>query len=227
MGVRGRGGWLGMMGLMLVLTALSIYWSPHFLGALKQTRSLGAAAPLAFILIHTVGIVAFVPATVFAVAGGALFGFAYGVLYSLIGGTCGALAAFLIGRYVVRHLFEVRVAESARLAAVDRAVTANGARILFLMRLSPVMPFNILNYVLGVGSVSTRAFLISSTGMLPGTIAAAYAGRVAGETLALAGQAHPVWNSSYYLALVAGLAATVLAAVVVARAAGRALKDVA
>ncbi|HEX4346616.1 MAG TPA: TVP38/TMEM64 family protein [Vicinamibacterales bacterium] len=227
MAARSTSRWLAMVGLMLGLAVAGGFWAPYLLGTLRNARALGAAAPLVFILVHTIGIVAFVPATVFAVLGGALFGFTYGVLYSLIGGTSGAVAAFLLGRYVVRHLFEVRVAESARLAAIDRAVSANGTRILFLMRLSPVMPFNILNYLLGVGSVRTSDFILSSIGMLPGTLVAAYAGQVAGETLALAGETHPVWNSSYYLALVAGLIATVLAAVAVGRAASRALKDMA
>ena len=216
-----------MVALMLVLAAAAGLWTPSLVGTLRNARALGAAAPLAFILVHTVGVVLFVPATVFAVAGGAIFGLAYGAVYSLIGGTCGALTAFLLGRHVLRHLFEVRVTESARLAAVDRAVAAKGARILFLMRLSPVMPFNILNYLLGMGSVRTADFIASSVGMLPGTILAAYAGQIAGETLALAGETHPVWNSSYYLALIAGFIATLLAAVVVGRAASQALKDVA
>lgn len=227
MGTRGKGGWLALTGLMLALFVLSAYWAPQFLAVLRHAHRLGAAEPLAFIVIHTIGVAAFVPATVFAVAGGALFGLSYGIVYSLVGGTCGALTAFLLGRYLVRNLFELRVTESARIAAIDRALSSNGARILFLMRLSPVMPFNILNYLLGIGSVSTRDFVISSVGMLPGTAAAVYAGQVAGETLAMAGETHPVWNSSYYLALVAGLLATVLAAIAVARAASRALKDMA
>lgn len=225
--VRSKGGWLAMMALMLGLAIAAGLWTPRLVGTLRHARALGAAAPLAFILVHTIGVVAFVPATVFAVAGGALFGLAYGALYSVIGGTCGALTAFLLGRHLVRQLFEARVTESARLAAVDRAVAARGARILFLMRLSPVMPFNILNYLLGIGSVRTVDFVVSSIGMVPGTLVAAYAGQVAGETLALAGQAHPVWNSSYYLALMAGFIATLLAAVAIGRAASRALKDMA
>ncbi len=72
-----------------------------------------------------------------------------------------------------------------------------------------------------------RDFALALVGMLPGTIVAAYAGQVAGEALALAGQTQPVWNSSYVLALIIGLLATIVAAIVLARTARRALRNVA
>jgi uncharacterized membrane protein YdjX (TVP38/TMEM64 family) len=212
---------------MFTLAVAAILWAPLFLATLRHARSLGAAAPVAFILIHIFGVVAFVPATVFAVAGGALFGFTQGVVYSLIGGSFGAVGAFLIGRYVARRFVARRLAASPQAAAIDRAISSDGGRILFLLRLSPVMPFNVLNYMLGASSVRLKDFVIASAGMLPGTMVGAYAGQVAGDALALAGETHPVWNSSYYLALVAGLAATVLAAAAVGRAARRALRNVA
>jgi uncharacterized membrane protein YdjX (TVP38/TMEM64 family) len=89
------------------------------------------------------------------------------------------------------------------------------------------MPFNLMNYALGVSTVRLQDFVFALVGMLPGTIVAAYAGQVAGEALALAGQTQPVWNSSYITALIVGLAATIVAAIVLARTARRALRNVA
>jgi uncharacterized membrane protein YdjX (TVP38/TMEM64 family) len=220
-------GWLATAALALALAVAAIVWSPYLLGTLRHARAFGAAAPVAFILIHALGVAAFVPATVFAVAGGALFGFTRGVAYSIVGGGLGACAAFLLGRHVLRNVFARRLTESPQLVAVDRAVAANGLRILFLLRLSPIMPFNLLNYALGVSTVRLRDFALALVGMLPGTIVAAYAGQVAGEALALAGQTQPVWNSSYMLALIVGLVATIVAAIVLARTARRALRNVA
>lgn len=218
---------MATIGLALVLAVAAFFWAPLVVGTLKHARAFGAAAPLAFIVIHICGVMAFVPATVFAVAGGALFGFTDGVIYSLIGGSLGAIGAFLVGRYVAGRFIAARLQNSPRAAAIDRAVSNDGGRILFLLRLSPVMPFNVLNYLLGASSVRLKDFAAASAGMLPGTMVGAYAGRMAGEALALAGQTHPVWNSSYYEALVAGLFATILAAVAVGRAARRALRNVA
>ena len=202
-------------------------WSPGLLGVLRGGRPLGAAAPAIFVLVHVVGVVAFVPATVFAVAGGALFGFARGVAYSLVGGCLGAIGAFVIGRYGVRRLFAERVAESRPLAAIDRAVAQDAVWILVLLRLSPVMPFNVLNYALGASSMRLRDFMAGSIGMVPGTMAAVYAGQMAGDALTAAETAPPGLNPSYYLTLGVGGVATILAVVVLARIARRALGNVA
>jgi uncharacterized membrane protein YdjX (TVP38/TMEM64 family) len=179
------------------------------------------------VLIHAVGVIAFVPATVFAVAGGALFGFSLGAAYSILGGGIGALGAFLVGRHLMRNLLAKRFAGVPQLVAVDRAVAANGIRILVLLRLSPIMPFNVLNYALGVSTVRLRDFVLGFVGMLPGTILAAYAGQVAGEALALAGETGRVWSASSYAAMIVGVAATIAAAAVVARTARRALRNMA
>jgi uncharacterized membrane protein YdjX (TVP38/TMEM64 family) len=220
-------GWLATAALGLALAVVAIAWSPYLLGTLRHAHAFGAAAPVAFVLIHAFGVAAFVPATVFAVAGGALFGFSRGVAYSIVGGGLGACAAFLLGRHLLRNVFARRLAESPQLVAIDRAVAANGLRILLLLRLSPIMPFNLMNYALGVSTVRLRDFVFALVGMLPGTIVAAYAGQVAGEALALAGQTQPVWNSSYVAALIVGLAATIVAAIVLAITARRALRNVA
>jgi uncharacterized membrane protein YdjX (TVP38/TMEM64 family) len=201
--------------------------APFLLGTLRGARTFGAAAPLAFVLIHAAGVIAFVPATVFAVVGGALFGFSWGAAYSILGGGIGAVGAFLVGRHLIRNLLAARFAGLPQLVAVDRAVAANGIRILVLLRLSPIMPFNLLNYALGVSTVRLRDFVLAFVGMLPGTILAAYAGQVAGEALALAGETERVWNASYYAALIVGAVATIAAAAVIARTARRALRNMA
>ena len=111
-------------------------------------------------------------------------------------------------------------------AALDRAVSAQGRRIVFLLRLSPIVPFNFLNYALGLTRISVTDFVIASAGMLPGAVMYAYAGKVTGEALALVGQAALPKNTSYYAILVAGLAATLTATTVITRTARRALRDV-
>jgi uncharacterized membrane protein YdjX (TVP38/TMEM64 family) len=214
--LRREAGWLATTAFALALAIAAVEGAPFLVGALRGARTLGAAAPLAFVLIHAAGVMAFVPATVFAVAGGALFGFSRGAAYSIVGGGIGALGAFLVGRHLVRNLLAERFAGLPQLVAVDRAVAADGIRILVLLRLSPIMPFNLLNYALGVSTVRLRDFVLAFVGMLPGTILAAYAGQVAGEALAVAD----------YAGLIIGMAATVAAAAVIARTASRALRNV-
>jgi uncharacterized membrane protein YdjX (TVP38/TMEM64 family) len=200
--------------------------APYFLQIVRGTRGLGAKAPVAFILAYALAVVALIPASILTVAAGAVFGVARGVLYSLIGATLGSSAAFLLGRHGAGRFVARRLASMPRYLAIEQAVMARGARIVFLLRLSPVMPFNVLNYALGLTTLSLADFVLASLGMLPGTVVCAYFGEVTGEALVLAGQTQVPHDTSYYALLLAGLAATIAATAVVARTARRALRGV-
>jgi uncharacterized membrane protein YdjX (TVP38/TMEM64 family) len=208
-----------------------VWWTgrslaPKILTILAHIDALGAAGPPAFICLYALAVVALIPASLLTIAGGAVFGLVRGVIYALIGATLGSTAAFLLGRYVARRFVEARLAGMPRVAAIERAVSARGRRIVLLLRLSPVVPFNVLNYVLGLTTISVWDFMIASIGTIPGAIVYAYCGKVTGEALALAGQAEVPKDASYYAVLLVGLAATVAATTVVARTARRALRDV-
>jgi len=196
------------------------------LGVIADVRHWGLVAPVAFMLLYAVSVIALVPASVLTMAGGAVFGLARGIAFSFIGALLGSTVAFLLGRYVARRLIERKLATMPRFAAIDRAVSAQGRRIVFLLRLSPIVPFNFLNYALGITRISIKDFVIASAGTLPGAVMYAYAGKVTSEALALAGQAELPKNPSYYAFLVAGLAATLAATTVITRTARRALRDV-
>jgi uncharacterized membrane protein YdjX (TVP38/TMEM64 family) len=211
--------------------ALPLWWAgrslaPRLLSIVAHIQNLGPAAPIAFIGIYALAVVALVPASLLTIAGGAVFGLVRGVIYGLIGATLGSTAAFLLGRYGARRLVAKRLAAMPRFVAIEQAVSARGRRIVFLLRLSPVVPFNFLNYALGLTTISVWDFVFGSLGTVPGTFVYTYAGKVTGEALALAGQAQVPKNASYYAVLLAGLAATLAATTVVTRTARRALQDV-
>jgi uncharacterized membrane protein YdjX (TVP38/TMEM64 family) len=200
--------------------------APRLLGIVSHIQSLGPAAPIAFIAIYALAVVLLIPASLLTIAAGAVFGLIPGASYALIGATLGSTAAFLLGRYVARRLVQRRLNTMPRFVAIERAVSARGRRIVFLLRLSPVIPFNFLNYALGLTTISAWDFVIASTGTIPGAFVYAYAGKVTGEALALAGQAQVPKDASYYAVLVGGLVATIAATMVVTRTARRALHDV-
>ena len=211
--------------------ALVLWWAgrslaPRLLSAVAHIQSVGPAAPIAFIAIYAFAVVALIPASLLTIAGGAVFGLIRGVTYSLIGATLGSTAAFLIGRYAARRLVARRLAAMPRFSAIERAVSARGRRIVLLLRLSPLVPFNFLNYALGLTTISVWDFVIASLGTVPGAFVYSYAGKVTGEALALAGKAEVPKNASYYAFLLAGLVATIAATTVVTRTARRALQDV-
>jgi uncharacterized membrane protein YdjX (TVP38/TMEM64 family) len=212
------------VGVLLWWTGRSI--APRLLSVVAQVQSVGPAAPIAFILIYAVAVVALIPASLLTIAAGAVFGLLPGAAYALIGATLGSTAAFLLGRHVARRFVAARLATMPRLLAIERAVSARGRRIVLLLRLSPVAPFNFLNYALGLTTISVWDFVVASLGTVPGAFVSAYAGKVTGEALALAGKAEVPKDASYYAFLVGGLVATVAATTVVTRTARRALQDV-
>lgn len=186
---------------------------------------LGAAGPLAFVAVYALATVAFVPGSILTLTAGAIFGLGRGTLYTMIAATCGASLAFLASRYAVRALVAQSLATHPKFAAVDRAVAREGRRIVFLLRLSPLFPFNLLNYALGVTSVRFLDYVVACAGMLPGTLLYVYYGKLAGDVARAAGGLTPERGAGYYALLVLGLLATIAVTAYVTRLARRALGE--
>lgn len=215
----------------IVVVLIALAWGGRrlapFVGpAVGGVQRLGPLGPLLFILLYAFAVVALVPGSWMTVAGGAVFGIIPAAIYALAGATLGSTTAFLLGRHGARRVVANHLDAMPRFAAIDRAVASDGRRIVFLLRLSPVAPFNFLNYALGLTTISVWDFLAGSFGMIPGSLMYSYAGHLAGEALALAGQAQVPRNASYYAMLATGLVATVAASALVTRAARQALRDV-
>lgn len=187
-------------------------------------ESLGALGSVAFVAGYAVACVALVPASILTLAGGAIFGLTKGVTLVFIGATLGSTAAFLIARYAARGAVARRLAGDARFETLDRAIGAQGLRIVLLLRLSPVFPFVLLNYALGITRVSFRDYLMASVGMLPGTVLYVYYGRLAGDAAALAAGVRSPKGPGYYAVLLLGLVATIAVTVIVTRMARAALR---
>jgi len=185
---------------------------------------LGPWGPIAFIVLYAAAVVAFVPAALLTLAAGAIFGLARGVVYVFVAATLGSALAFLVARYVARGAVERRLAGN-RFAAIDRAIAAEGRKVVFLLRLSPVFPFTLLNYVLGLTRVGFGDYMLGAFGMIPGTILYVYYGTLAGNVLALAGGAPVEKGAGYWTVLAIGLVATVAVTTVVTRIARRALRE--
>lgn len=186
-------------------------------------RDLGPLGPVAFILGYVVASVAFVPGALLTLAAGAVFGVGLGTVYVLIAATLGSAAAFLVSRHLARGVFERRLGKNPRFAAIDQAISREGRKVVFLLRLSPVFPFTLLNYALGLTRISLADFVAASIGMLPGTLLYTYTGKIAGDLAAVASGGTPARGPGYYLVLALGLAATVAVTVLVTRVARRAL----
>lgn len=185
----------------------------------------GTAGLVAFAIIYMLAAVLFVPGSVLTLGAGLAFGLWRGTLAVSAGATLGAGAAFLIARYLARDRVVLWAQENPRFAAVDAAVGKEGAKIVFLMRLSPLFPYNLLNYLFGLTRVGFFPYIVASwIGMLPGTVLYVYLG-FAGRAVARASTGPGVgslWEGIFWGV---GLAATVVLTWYVARVARRALAE--
>ncbi len=191
--------------------------------ALEWIGDLGPAGAAAFVGIYVVACVLFIPGSILTLGAGAVYGVVRGSLLVSVASTLGATAAFLAGRYLARDWVARRIEGNERFRAIDRAVGREGWKIVGLTRLSPVFPFNLLNYAYGLTRVSLRDYVLASwIGMIPGTVMYVYLGSLAGSLATLdaggGGRSRAQW-----VLYVVGLAATVAVTVYVTRIARAAL----
>jgi uncharacterized membrane protein YdjX (TVP38/TMEM64 family) len=195
------------------------------INVLQWIDGLGAIAPLAFILLYIIATIAFLPGSIVTLGAGVVFGVILGSIYVFIGATIGATLAFLIGRYMARNWVVKKIANNQKFQAIDQAVGKEGFKIVLLTRLSPVFPFNLLNYSYGITGVSFKDYILGSVGMIPGTIMYVYLGSLAGN-LATIGAESPSANSlPQWILRIVGFIATIAVTLSVTKIAKKALNE--
>lgn len=163
---------------------------------------LGLWAPVGFIGLYAVATVAAVPGSIFDLAGGALFGPYLGTAFDLAGGTIGAALAFLVARYLARDWVEARA--GPRLQNVMRHVDAEDWRFVAFMRLVPIFPYNIVNYLLGLTRIPFHRYLLATiVFMAPSTVAYTWLGYAGREVME--GDVHQIRYALIALALLGAL----------------------
>ncbi|NJN63850.1 MAG: TVP38/TMEM64 family protein [Acidobacteria bacterium] len=188
------GGLKLVIALGVVALGVALAW---YFGAFEQLKlenmprvkayfeSLGALAPVIFVLVWIAACVFFLPGLVVTAIGAIVFGPILGSIYSLIGATLGATAAFLIGRYAARDMVAGMVSKNAVLSKIDEGVEKQGWRMLMITRLVPVFPFNAQNYVYGLTKIPLVMYsVLTALFMIPGTVMFNFAiGKIAEDIL--------------------------------------------
>ena len=209
----------------LVLASRQFNLQELLRGLLEWISSLGAWGALMFVLTYIFATVLFLPGLLLTLGGGFLFGVVKGTAIVSVASTLGAGTAFLIGRYLARDWVAGKIEGNSKFRQVDEAVGREGWRIVGLVRLSPVFPFNLLNYAFGLTKVSFREYFLASwIGMLPGTTLYVYLGSLAGD-LASLGSGTATRTTAEWALYSVGLIATLLVTVSVTRIARNALQQ--
>lgn len=217
---------LGLAALTALLVALAR--RGEILGLaqdlIAEADRLGPWGPAVFITTYILACVLFFPGALLTLGAGTAFGVVRGTIYVSAGSTLGATAAFLIGRHLARERIARWVEADPRFSAISGAVAREGFKIVCLLRLSPAFPFNLLNYALGLTSVSLKDFMLASwLGMLPATVLYVYLGSLAGG-LVLGGRPGGR-RPEEWIFLAVGLSATLAVTLYVARLARKALRE--
>lgn len=196
------------------------------LALVEWIRAAGPAGILVYSLVYVAATLLLLPGSLLTAGAGFVYGPLVGTLLVSPVSVTAASLAFFLGRFVARAWVARRIATNPRFAAIDEAVAQSGSRVVILLRLSPILPFNLLNYALGLTRVRGRDYLVGSViGMLPGTFLYVYLGSLVVSASELASGVHSgggPWGQALYCG---GLAATVAATVAITHLARRALRE--
>ncbi len=198
----------------------------QLIGVLAWIDGLGAIAPIAFIFLYIIITVALLPASIVTLGAGVVFGLLKGSLLVFGGAMLGATAAFLVGRYLARDWVAQRIADRPKFQAMDTAIAQEGRKVIFLLRLSPIFPFNLLNYGLGLSRVSLGDYVLGTLGIVPGTVMYVYLGSLVGNLAMLGaenGVQDPQAATVQWILRIVGLLATVAVTAYITRIAQQAL----
>ena len=181
---------------------------------------------LVFLGLYILATVLLLPGSVLTIGGGWLFGFMEGLVVVSLSSTLAASCSFLIGRYLARAWVEGKISEDGRYRSLDRAIGERGFFVVLLTRLSPLFPYNLLNYAWGISSVRISRYVLASwIGMIPGTLLYVYLGAAASDISQLFSVAPGKVFGQEWLVIV-GLAATAVLVIFIARLATKSLNQV-
>ncbi len=185
-------------------------WTADLFGWLREA---GIAGVLVYSAVFTVAAICLVPGSILTVGAGVAYGLVWGTIVASTASAMAATAAFLVARTVGRRRIARWAGSDPRVAALDAAIGDHGLKLVILVRLSPLVPFNLLNYALGLTRVRLRDYALGSfLGMLPVTLLYVYVGSMAGQLVSLArgtADVGPLQQAISALGLVATLAATI------------------
>jgi uncharacterized membrane protein YdjX (TVP38/TMEM64 family) len=218
---------LWLIGLLVVAVVVLLRllpvgeWLVHLQGWIK---TLGPFAPVAYVLLYVATTVLLIPGSLLTIGAAGIFSFWKALIVVWVGANIGALVAFLLTQTFLRERVALWAAGNPKFAALDRAIGREGFKMVLLVRLSPVFPFALLNYLLGLTTVRLSSYVLANLiGMLPGTFLYVYIGATARDALSASASGIGTWE----LALrVIGLLATIAVVALVTRTARKALAQV-
>ncbi len=219
--------------LALIVILIALFLAMKFLPVELWTKNfndwvgqMGMAGIFIFIGFYAAGTMLLAPGSVLTIGAGFAFGLWKGFLAVSAGSTLGAALAFLVARFVAREKVVAISRRNEKFRRIDDAIGKEGAKLIFLLRLSPVIPFNVSNYFYGLTAVKFWPYVLASwIGMMPGTFLYVYIGTAGEAAVSVAAGSEAVRHSwQYWTFMSIGLTATIVVTICVTRIARKALR---
>lgn len=220
--------WRALFGLVaLVLCGLAGYFLfQDAVEIIDWFKGFGIWSPVLFAIALSLAIVLLLPTPFVKVGAGAIFPFWIAVAVNFVASMVGGLIAFVLGRWLFRDSIKEAIQNDKRMLNIESALDEDAMRISVLVRLSPILPDEWLNYIMSATPVSMRVFVLSNVSSLIYCIIYAYYGYALGSiALSRSGMAGLTQSSGGLLLLLMGIIATVIATVIVTRTSIRVLKE--
>ena len=218
---------------MVIGILIALFLTMKFLPVQQWLRNfndwvgqMGVVGIFIFIIVYAVATVLLAPGSVLTIGAGFAFGLWKGFVAVSAGSTLGAALAFLVARFIARDKIEAIAQRNEKFRRIDNAIGKQGAKLILLLRLSPVIPFNLSNYFYGLTGVRFWPYVLASwIGMMPGTFLYVYIG-TAGKAAASAAAGGEAMKHGwqYWTFMSVGLVATIIVTIWVTKIARNALR---
>ena len=220
--------WRALFGLLvLVLCAVAGYYLfQDAVNIIDWFKGFGIWSPVLFAVALSLAIVLLLPTPFVKVGAGAIFPFWIAVAVNFVASMVGGLIAFVLGRWLFRDSIKEAIANDQRMVNIESALGEDAMRISVLVRLSPILPDEWLNYIMSATPVTFRVFMLSNVSSIIYCFIYAYYGHALGSiALSRSGMAGLTQSSGGLALLLLGIVATVIATVIVTRTSIRVLKE--
>jgi uncharacterized membrane protein YdjX (TVP38/TMEM64 family) len=210
-GRHGRGfALLAILILFAIYTAISI---PVVALLAKWSQPMGEwgylAGPMSFALVFTILATLMVPSSFMKLVAGALFGFTGGLFAGWLGAMGGALLTFLIGRHLLSEKVQSWVAEHPKMVSLDKVVEEHGLVVTIMIRLSLVIPYNMVNWALGPSKMKTRDYALGNVATVFPTILYAWWGSRLGDIITIGDGTGPPRDALWWSTMIISIVITV------------------
>jgi len=220
--------------IALIAIVIALFLAMRFLPVQQWLRNfndwvgqMGVAGIFIFIGVYAIAAVLLAPGSILTIGAGFAFGLWKGFLAASAGATLGASLAFLVARFIARDKIEAIAKGNEKFRNIDNVIGKHGAKLVFLLRLSPVIPFNLSNYFYGLTGVKFWPYVLASwIGMMPGTFLYVYIGTAGKAAVSAAAGGEAMKHGwQYWTFLGVGLAATIIVTIWVTKIARNALQE--